>query len=191
MSKPLRAIAPAFVVAAPAGARIRTRLRLNPDDERVVRLVGEHLGSLAGADLAARVRLGPGPKHTERAARKRALTPASSSRWAGAITRTSADQWDRARRNLIDERTQLRAAITAITARLAAPVGGREGRIRGYATQAERWQKQRRRQALQARLARVQQQLDDGHMSVVRGRGAPRPRTPQPPGCGFDPYRVA
>lgn len=169
MSKSLRSLAPAFVVAAPAGARIRTRLRLNEDDAHVVRLVGEHLGALAGADLAARVRLGAGPKHAERAARKRALTAGSSSRWAGAITRTSADQWERALRNLLDERTQLQAAIETIAARLAAPVGGREGPARGYATQAERWQKQRRRQVLEARLARVKERIRTGRVSVVRG----------------------
>jgi hypothetical protein len=43
-----------FVAAAPAGARVRTRLRLASQDARVLRAVGMHLGFLASADLAAR-----------------------------------------------------------------------------------------------------------------------------------------
>src|SRR5438552_1586740 len=90
----LREIAAPFVVAAPAGARVRTRLRVTAEDEAVLRAAGRHLGSLAGRDLAARVRegrLGPKGKAVSRRERKRALTALSSSRWAGAITRTSED----------------------------------------------------------------------------------------------------
>jgi hypothetical protein len=50
----LRAIAAPFVVAPPAGIRIRTRLRLSAIDQAVVRQVGEYLGHLAGRDLAER-----------------------------------------------------------------------------------------------------------------------------------------
>jgi hypothetical protein len=50
----LREIAAPFVVAAPAGVRVRTRLRVPPEDEAVLRAAGTHLGSLAGRDLAAR-----------------------------------------------------------------------------------------------------------------------------------------
>ena len=50
----LRPIAGPFVAAAPAGARVRTRLRVSAQDEAVLRAVGAHLGSLAGRDLAAR-----------------------------------------------------------------------------------------------------------------------------------------
>ncbi len=38
-----------------------------------------------------------------RGERKRALTGQASSRWAGAITKTSNDQWERGWRNLRDE----------------------------------------------------------------------------------------
>jgi hypothetical protein len=69
----MRSIAEPFIAAQPTGARIRTRLRLSAWDEAVVRMVGEHLGRLAGQDLAARCRLGVGDD--QRAARKRALTP--------------------------------------------------------------------------------------------------------------------
>ena len=42
-----RLVAP-FVVAPPTGVRIRTRLRLSAADERVLCVVGEHLGRLVG-----------------------------------------------------------------------------------------------------------------------------------------------
>jgi hypothetical protein len=163
----MRSISPSFVVALPTGTRVRTRLRLSAADEGVLGQVGEHLGSLAGGDLAARCRLGRGPDG--RAGRKRTLTAASSSRWAGAITRTSNDQWTRAYKNLLTERASLRWAIRRIRARLQVPVGGKAGRVRGYATVAERWAKQRRRQVLTARLARVDARLAAGRVSVVRG----------------------
>ena len=104
----MRRLAAPFVVAPPTGARIRTRLRPTVADERVLCMVGEHLGRLAGYDLAVRCRLGVGDD--QRTDRKRTLTAAASSRWAGAITRTSNDQWQRAQRNLLDVRVGLRRA---------------------------------------------------------------------------------
>src|SRR6266542_4372125 len=89
----MRPIVAPFVVAPPSGARIRTRLRVDPADDLVLRTVGAYLGQLAGQDLAVRCRLGLG--EDARTERKRALTVASSSRWAGVITRTSNDQWQR------------------------------------------------------------------------------------------------
>lgn len=62
----------------------------------MVRAAGSHLGSLASRDLAARCAEGmldAKGRAASRARRKRALTAESSSRWAGAITRTSEDQW--------------------------------------------------------------------------------------------------
>ena len=103
MTRALREITRPVVAAAPAGARVRTRLRVTAQDEAVLRAAGRHLGSLAGRDLAARVREGrldaPG-KAVSRRERKRALTAQASARWAGAITRTSEDQWGLAERNL-------------------------------------------------------------------------------------------
>jgi hypothetical protein len=133
----------------------------------VLREVGKYLGRLAGRDLAERCRLARG--NDERASRKRALTAASSSRWAGAITRTSQDQWQRGYRNLLDERARLRQAIRRLRGRLAAPVDGGPGRMRGYSSQDERWQKQRRLAILTARLARVEVRIAKGRVSVVRG----------------------
>jgi hypothetical protein len=156
-----------LVVAPPTGAKVRTRLRLSTTDEEVLLQVGEYLGSLAGGDLGVRCRLGGGPD--ERTDRKRALTRACSSRWAGAITRTTNDQWTRAYHNLLAERTSLRRAIRRLEQRIQAPVGSKAGRVRGYATPGERWAKQRRLQILTARLARVQARLVVGRVSVVRG----------------------
>ncbi|HET9092634.1 MAG TPA: hypothetical protein VFN50_09510, partial [Acidimicrobiales bacterium] len=58
MSRALRPIAEPFVVAPPRGARVRTRLRVDEADGHVLRALGEHLGSLAGADLARRCKEG-------------------------------------------------------------------------------------------------------------------------------------
>ena len=104
-----------------------------------------------------------------RARRKRALTAQSSSRWAGAITRTSEDQWQLAARNLGAQKSGLRVRIATIRARLAVPAGGRAGRVRGYASAAERHAKRVRLQVLQARLAAVDRRLAAGRVSVVRG----------------------
>jgi hypothetical protein len=163
----VRSITAPFLVAPPTGARVQTRLRPSQQDAAVLRLVGEYLGGLASADLARRCAVGAGPDG--RTSRKRALTVQSSSRWAGAITRTSNDQWQRGWRNLLDDRARLRRTIKAIEQRLAVPVGGRRGRTRGYATRPERWAKQQRLQRLQARLARVERRLRQGRVSVVRG----------------------
>ncbi|HEX6448287.1 MAG TPA: transposase [Trebonia sp.] len=168
----LREIAVPFAAAAPAGARVRTRLRVSPQDGAVLEAAGRHLGALAGGDLAARCAEGrPAAKGraVSRAARKRALTAGASSRWAGAITRTSEDQWQLADRNLRADRQALRARIRVIQARLKVPAGGRQGRARGYATQAERHARQRRLQALQARLADAERRAAAGRVSACRG----------------------
>jgi IS605 OrfB family transposase len=168
----LRPIADPFVAAAPAGTRVRTRLRISAHDEAVLWVVGRHLGSLAGRDLAARCaegRLDTRGKVISRAVRKRALTAESSSRWAGAITRTSEDQYWRAEQNLRAEQASLAARIRRIQARLVVPVGSRANRVRGYATPNERHAKTIRLHALKARIGRVRRQVDGGAVSVVRG----------------------
>ncbi|GAA2328621.1 hypothetical protein [Streptomyces cuspidosporus] len=167
----MRAIAPPFTVAGPSGARIRDRLRVGVADERVLALVGQHLGRYQRADLAERVVIGPVPvKEARRAERKKKLTGVSSSRWAGAMTRVSEDQYQLSMRCLYDERAGLRRAIKKIARRLAVPCGQREGRVRGYQNRCERFQKQRRLQALQARLAVVERRIAEGWWpSVVVG----------------------
>ena len=172
MSSSPRPVAAPFVAAAPAGARVRTRLRVSGQDEAVLRAAGSHLGSLAGRDLAARCaegRLDAKGRAVSRREWKRQLTAVSSSRWAGSITRTTEDQVLLAERNLAAERSSLKARIRRIEVRLAVPAGGRNGRVRGYATQAERHGRQQRLQHLRQRFAQVEQRLDAGLVSVCRG----------------------
>src|SRR5437899_1787891 len=172
MAHRLRPIAEPFVVDGPSGARIRTRLRISPEDEAVLIALGAHLGSLVGRDLAKRCRQGrldARQQGASRAERKRAATKESSSRWAGAITRTSEDAWQTGRRNLGARAASLNARIAAIQRRLAVPVGQRRGRIRGYASGSERFDKQRRLQALQTQLTQVQARLADARVSVCPG----------------------
>jgi hypothetical protein len=167
-----RLVAAPFVAAPPAGARVRTRLRVSPQDEAVLWVVGRHLGSLAGRDLAARCAAGhldSKGRTDSRAARKRVLTAESSSRWAGAITRTSENAYQRAEKNLRDERASLAARVRRIEARLAVQAREKQGRTSGYATPAERHAKTIRLKALKARLAQVQRYLDTGAVPVVRG----------------------
>ena len=172
MTGSLRPVRVPFVAAAPGGARVRGRLRVSAEDEAMLRAVGRHLGSLAGKDLADRCaegRLDAQGRARSRAVRKQALTAASSSRWAGAITRTSEDQVRLAGQNLHAYRASLQARIGRIQTRLATPAGSKSGRTRGYATAAERHAKAGRLQSLTARLARVDRQLQSGTVSVVRG----------------------
>jgi hypothetical protein len=172
----IREIAGPFVVAAPGGARVKTRLPVSERDALVLWQVGAWLGSLAGRDLAARCRQGrldAKGRAASRAVRKQALTAQSSSRWAGAITRTSEDQYRRAEQNLWDERASLLARTRRIQARLAVQVGHCVGRGRrrvcGYADTAERHCKTLRLQTLRIRLGEVEARLEAGRVSVVRG----------------------
>ncbi|MGH9261061.1 MAG: hypothetical protein ACRD08_14385, partial [Acidimicrobiales bacterium] len=110
----LRPLAGPLVVAPPAGVRVRTRLAVSAADATVLRAVGKHLGVLAGRDLAwrcAQGRLDARGKQQSRKVRKQALTAACTSRWAGAITRTSEDAWRLAERNLLAEQRSLRARV--------------------------------------------------------------------------------
>jgi hypothetical protein len=53
----LRVLAEPFVAAGPSGVAVRDRLKhLTAEDERVLRLVGAHLGTLASRDLQGAVR---------------------------------------------------------------------------------------------------------------------------------------
>lgn len=85
------------------------------------------------------------------------------------MTRASEDQYQLSLRCLRDQRAHLRRAMRAIEQRLAAPVGGRSGKVRGYADRNERFQKQRRLHALRNRLARIEKQIEQGRPGVVVG----------------------
>ncbi|MFB9593132.1 hypothetical protein ACFFUD_32055 [Streptomyces racemochromogenes] len=159
-----------FTVPAPAGARIRDRLRPSARDVEVLLAVGDHLGRYARADLAHRLRIGSvSGKDTRRTERKRALTRVSSSRWAGSITRVSEDQYRLSSRRLADERPALLRAVAKIRSRLAVPCGRKVDGVRGYPSQAERAQKQRRLQVLTSRLAEAERRIGAGRPAIVVG----------------------
>jgi hypothetical protein len=167
-----RVIASPFVVARPAGARVRTRLRVSPVDEGVLGELCSYLGRLAGVDLARRCgegRLDAKGASVSRRERKRALTSACSSRWAGAITRTTDDAWQLGERNLVAEARSLRARVSRLRRRLSVQCGQRRGRTRGYGSESERFEKQRRLQVLDARLVEVEARLVEGRVSICRG----------------------
>src|SRR5674476_751410 len=93
----LRALAESFVVSPPSGVTIKTRLRPTPAEEQALREVGTFLGSLYRADLVRRLgegKLDAQGRAASRRERKRGLTSASASRWAGSITRATQDQYD-------------------------------------------------------------------------------------------------
>ncbi|MEU2506876.1 hypothetical protein ABZ621_19495 [Streptomyces sp. NPDC007863] len=166
----MRAIAAPFTVAAPGGARIRDRLRVTSGEAEVLRLIGDHLGRLQRTDLALRVGVGRVKAgENRRAERKKKLTAGSSSRWAGAMTRASEDQYQLSLRCLYDERASLGRASRAIEIRIAVPCGERKGKARGYADQGERWAKQRRLAMLRTRLARVDARIESGRPGIVVG----------------------
>jgi hypothetical protein len=164
-------------VASPSGVAITTRFRTTPDDERVLDLVADHLGGLRRADLGQvchPVPLDPSldgeAKHQARRdrlnIRKTALTAQSSARWANAIIAGNDAQYRSARDAQHRHMQGLRAAIDTIEKRLARPTGDtrtpeqrrdrrKAKRPKGYATQAERFEKQRRLQRLRAELSRM------------------------------------
>jgi IS605 OrfB family transposase len=168
----LRAIARPFVASPATGVCIRDRIKgLTAGDEVVLRTVGEHLGRLASADLACRVRDGLDHDSNRWAERKRDLTALSSSRWAGSITKATNDQWGLARRAQHAHIQSLRAGVATIGHRLSLPVGerGSKGRPGGYRSRQEWHAKSRRLAILEARLAAVEAEHAAGYVSVVRG----------------------
>ncbi|MFE8962064.1 IS200/IS605 family accessory protein TnpB-related protein [Streptomyces iakyrus] len=168
----LRPIAAPFVVPGPSGVAVRTRLRdLTHEDEKVLRLVGAHLGSLASKDLKARCTDGLEHSTESWAARKRDLTAQSSSRWAGSITKATHDQWALARRGQAAHVQSLEAGITTIRHRLSLPVGqkGTKRAPGGYRCAHEWFHKTRRLRVLEDRLEKVRADREAGRVHVVRG----------------------
>ena len=178
-------------VAAPSGVAISTRLRTTPEDEHVLDLVAEHLGGLRRADLARAchpVPLDPSAGRRGQVAgapgsankRKKSLTAESSARWANAIIAANDHQYRLARDGQRRHSAGLRVAIATIEMRLAQPTADtltpkqrrerRKAKLpKGYATQAERFQKQRRLQRLRAELGHVTADGDDRVVHVVEG----------------------
>ncbi|HYS39439.1 MAG TPA: hypothetical protein VEO01_27805, partial [Pseudonocardiaceae bacterium] len=172
MSRPLRPIAASFVVSGPSAVSIRDRLKhLTPEDEKVLRLVGEHMGTLASRDL--RVRCVDGRDHSGEtwAARKRELTALSSSRWAGTVTKATHDQWALARRGQAAHIDNLAAGIRMLRHRLSFPIGekGTKRAAGGYRSRQEWFVKSRRLATLTDRHAAVVADREAGRVRVVRG----------------------
>ncbi|MDH6625594.1 IS605 OrfB family transposase [Streptomyces sp. LBL] len=170
--KQLRQIAPSFVALGPSGVSIRDRLKhLTPEDEKVLRLLGAHLGSLASKDL--RTWCADGMEHSTDtwAARKRELTALSSSRWAGSITKATHDQWALARRGQAAHLQNLEAGIKTVAHRLSLPIGekGTKRAPGGYRSKNEWFQKTRRLHLLEERTDAVRADREAGRVRVVRG----------------------
>ncbi|MFJ5034194.1 IS200/IS605 family accessory protein TnpB-related protein [Streptomyces sp. NPDC088560] len=168
----VREMAAPFVVPGPSGVAIRTRLKgLTAGDEKVLRLVGDLLGTLASRDL--KVRCSAGLEHNSElwAERKRVLTAESSSRWAGSITKATHDQWALARRGQFAHIQSLQAGIETITHRLSRPVGekGTKQAPGGYRSTQEWHAKRRRLCVLEDRLQTVRADREAGVVRVVRG----------------------
>ncbi|MGP3951669.1 IS200/IS605 family accessory protein TnpB-related protein [Streptomyces sp. 7N604] len=172
MQRQLRSIIASFVAPGPSGVAVRGRLKgLTVEDERVLTLVGQHLGMLASRDLKARCADGLGHDNDKWAARKRALTKESSSRQAGAITKATHDQWALARRCLAAYIANLEAGIKTLRHRLSLPVGERGSRRvpGGYRSKSEWFHKSRRLATLEARHAAAVADWEAGRVRVVRG----------------------
>ncbi|WP_017602414.1 IS200/IS605 family accessory protein TnpB-related protein, partial [Nocardiopsis lucentensis] len=173
-NKHLWQIARPFVAAGPSGVSIRDRLKgLTPQDEKVLRAVGDHMGGLASADLARRCRDGLDHSTHTWAQRKRDLTIESSSRWAGSVTANTHDQWGLSRRAQHAHLQSLDAGIRTIRHRLSLPIGqkGSRGKPGGYRSKGEWFHKTRRLAILQERYERVRAEREAGKVSVVRGGG--------------------
>jgi hypothetical protein len=167
-----RPAGPPFVVPGPSGVAVRDRLKgLTGEDEKVLRLAGAHLGSLASRDLKARCADGLGHSADSWASRKRELTPLSSARWAGAITKATHDQWALACRGQLAHIQDLEAGVRTIRHRLSLPVGSRGSKRTpgGYRSRQEWHAKARRLRVLQDRLAAGRADRDAGIVHVVRG----------------------
>jgi IS605 OrfB family transposase len=168
----LRELAAPFVVPGPSGVAIRDRLKaLTAADEKVLRLVGDHLGTLACRDLKARCAAGLERDVEAWAERKRALTQESSSRWAGSVTKASHDQWALARRGQLAHIQSLETGISTITHRLSLPVGekGSKHAPGGYRSPQEWFAKSRRLHLLTDRLDAARADREAGVVHVVRG----------------------
>ncbi|MFF4373895.1 IS200/IS605 family accessory protein TnpB-related protein [Nocardiopsis dassonvillei] len=168
----LRTIADPFLAPTPTGVSVRDRLKgLTPEDEAVLRAVGAHLGSLASTDLAARCANGTSHDKDSWAARKRELTPESSSRWAGALTKASNEQWALARRSQLAHLHRLQTGIDTLRHRLSQPLRtpGTKGVPGGYSSRREWHAKSRRLTVLESRYAAAVADWEAGRVHVVRG----------------------
>ncbi len=160
------------MVAPPSGARIRTRVRPDTTEAAALTRIGQFLGDLSRRDLAARLALGRvSDKDDLRAERKQGLTAATSSRWAGAITRASNDQYGLGMRALFAERDSLTSAIAVLQKRTDVPAGACDvaTRVKGYRDEGEWFAKTRRLNGLRHRLRAVDVRLVDARPRMTIG----------------------
>lgn len=186
MGKQLRRIGDPVVASVPAGVRVRTRLHVSGAEAAALLAVGEFLGGVYRRELALRITLGSIDRKSHsawRAARKQHVTGVSSSRWAGAITRSVEDQYQLGMRGLDAHVKDLRAAVVLLERRCAlrpgqaAPPpdvdGGPRRRPRrpvvGYRSASERFVKTRRLAMLRGKLAAAQAALSAGRPSLTVG----------------------
>ncbi|SCF64888.1 transposase, IS605 OrfB family, central region [Streptomyces sp. Ncost-T10-10d] len=168
----LRELAAPFMVPGPCGVAVRDRLKhLTPQDENVLRLVGEHQGRLASRDLRARCADALEHGADTWASCKRDLTVLSSSRIAGAITKATHDQWALARRCQAAHIQTLESGIRTLRHRLSLPIGepGTKRAAGGYRSKGEWFRKSRRLAALEARHDAAVRDRQPGQVRVVRG----------------------
>ncbi|WP_413754573.1 transposase [Streptomyces sp. R-74717] len=168
----VRELTAPFVAPGPCGVAVRDRLKhLTPQDEIVLRAVGEHQGRLAFRDLRARCEDGLEHSADTWASRKRDLTPLSSSRIAGAITKATHDQWALARRCQAAHIRNLEAGIRTLRHRLSLPISARGSKraAGGYRSKGEWFHKSRRLAALEARHDAAVRDRQAGRVRVVRG----------------------
>ena len=180
----LRRIGGPVVAAAPAGVRLRTRIRPTSEEAAALIAMGELLGSVYRGELAGRIGCGVLDREAQaawRAERKQALTAVSSSRWAGAITRAVEDQYRLGMRGVAAQVADQRAAVEVLEQRCAlrpgqlAPAEGTQPRPRsrrrrrGYRSAAERFTKTRRLAVLRGRLAAAEDALAAGRPSITVG----------------------
>ncbi|MDI3422875.1 transposase [Streptomyces luteolus] len=170
--KQLRPIDDPFVATGPSGVAVRDRLKhLTPEDEKVLRVVGEHLGHLASLDLKARCADGLDHSSDTWAARKQGLTAESSSRWAGSLTKATHDQWALSRRCQLAHIQNLEAGVRTLMHRLSQPIGekGTKRAPGGYRSKGEWFHKSRRLHMLEHRLEAARTEREAGVVRVVRG----------------------
>ncbi|WP_405978780.1 IS200/IS605 family accessory protein TnpB-related protein [Streptomyces sp. NBC_00158] len=170
--KKLRTIDAPFVAAGPSDVAVRDRLKgLTSQDETVLRGVGEYLGVLASRDPRQRCADGLGHATDTWAARKRALTAKSSSRWAGSITKATHDQWALSSRGQLAHIQNLETGIRTLTHRLSQPIGGKGSKRApgGYRSRGEWFHKSRRLHTLEHRLDAARADRENGVVHVVRG----------------------
>lgn len=170
--KQLRSIEAPFVALGPSGVAIRDRLKhLAEMDDKVLRRVGAHLGRLASQDLKSRCADGLDHDTDTWAARKQGLTAASSSRWAGSITKATHDQWALSRRCQLAHIQGLEAGVRTLMHRLSQPIGekGAKRAPGGYRSKREWFQKSRRLATVEHRLDVARTEREAGVVHVVRG----------------------